>query len=63
MLLEGSVKETTFSTTSKQEDGYTYYICAYATTVVGTTYSEDYPVTLPGSTPGNDDNPSPNLTR
>ena len=63
MLLEGSVKETTFSTTSKQEDGYTYYICAYATTVVGTTFSEDYPVTLPGSTPGNDDNPSPNLTR
>ena len=63
MLSGASTTETTFSTTSKQEDGYTYYICAYATTVVGTTYGEDYPVTLPGSTPGNGDNPSPSLAR
>ena len=58
-----SVTEKDFSITSTQEDGYTYYICAYATTVVGTTFSEDYPVTLPGSTPGNDDNKSPVLAR
>ena len=63
MLSGASATENTFSTTTKQEDGYTYYICAYATTVVGTTFSEDYPVTLPGSTPGNDDNPSPSLAR
>ena len=63
MLSGGSVTEKNFSTTTKQEDGYTYYICTYATTVVGTTYSEDFPVTLPGSTPGNDDNTSPSLTR
>ena len=58
-----SVTEKDFSITTTQEDGYTYYICAYATTVVGTTFSEDYPVTLPGSTPGNDDNSSPVLAR
>lgn len=58
-----SVTEKDFSITTTQEDGYTYYICAYATTVVGTTFSEDYPVTLPGSTPGNDDNTSPVLAR
>lgn len=58
-----SVTEKDFSITTTQEDGYTYYICAYATTVVGTTFSEDYPVTLPGSTPGNDDNKSPVLAR
>lgn len=63
LLTGGSVTEKNISSTTKQEDGYTYYICTYATTVVGTTYSEDYPVTLPGATPGNDDNPSPSLTR
>ena len=63
MLSGSSATENTFSTTTKQEDGYTYYICAYATTIVGTTYSEDYPITLPGATPGNDDNVSPSLAR
>ena len=63
LLSGGSVTEKNISATTKQEDGYTYYICTYATTVVGTTYSEDFPVTLPGATPGNDDNTSPSLTR
>ncbi len=63
MLSGGSAAEGTFSTTTKQEDGYTYYICAYATTIIGTTYSDDYSVTLPGATPGNDDNVSPSLAR
>ena len=63
LLTGGSVTEKNISATTKQEDGYTYYICTYATTVVGTTYSEDYPITLPGATPGNDDNTSPSLTR
>ena len=63
LLTGGSVTEKNISATTKQEDGYTYYICTYATTVVGTTFSEDYPIDLPGATPGNDDNISPSLTR
>ena len=58
-----SAKTASFSDTRKEEDGYTYYICAYATTIVGTTYSADVEIQLPGATPGNDDNVSPSLTR
>ena len=56
--LEGDINATVVL-----EDGYTYYICTYARSVVDIKYSEDYPLTLPGNAPGNDDNSSPSLTR
>ena len=42
------------------EDGNTYYIRTYATSAVGTTYSNDVTVEMKGKQPGKDDNPSPN---
>jgi len=57
----GTNKDFTF--TIDVEDGRTYYIRAYAISVVGTGYSEDYSITVPGDTPGTDDNTSPNLIR
>lgn len=59
----GSVKESPISASFKKEDGYTYYICSYAKTIVGTTYSDVVEIKLPGNTPGNDDNTSPELSR
>jgi hypothetical protein len=59
----GSVTEAEISTSFKKEDGFTYYICSYAKTIVGTTYSDVVELKLPGNTPGNDDNTSPSLTR
>ena len=55
----GTGKEFTF--TINVEDGRTYYIRVYASSVVGTGFSEDYAVTVPGATPEKDDNTSPNL--
>lgn len=55
----GTNKNFTF--TIDVEDGRTYYIRAYAVSVVGTGYSEDYVITVPGETPNTDDNVSPNL--
>jgi len=57
----GTNKDFTF--TIDVEDGRTYYVRAYAISVVGTGYSEDYSITVPGDTPGTDDNTSPNLIR
>lgn len=50
-----------FSFTINVEDGRVYYIRVYATSVVGSGYSDDYVVTVPGDTPNTDDNTSPNL--
>ena len=52
-----------FSFTIDVEDGRTYYIRVYAISVVGTGYSDDYIITVPGDTPNTDDNVSPNLIR
>ena len=59
----GSVTEADISTSFTKEDGYTYYICSYAKTIVGITYSDVVELKLPGNTPGNDDNTSPPLSR
>ena len=55
----GTSKE--FSFTINVEDGRTYYIRAYAVSIVGIGYSEDYVITVPGETPEPGDNTSPNL--
>ncbi len=60
---EGSVTEADILTSFTKEDGYTYYICSYAKTIVGTTYSDVVELKLPGNTPDNDDNTSPLLSR
>jgi hypothetical protein len=57
----GTNKDFTF--TIDVEDGRTYFIRVYAVSVVGTGYSTDYTITVPGDTPGTDDNVSPNLIR
>ena len=57
----GTNKDFTF--TIDVEDGRTYFIRAYAVSVVGTGYSDDYTITVPGDTPNTDDNVSPNLIR
>ena len=59
----GSVTEAEISTSFTKEDGYTYYICSYAKSIVGTTYSDVVELKLPGNTPDNDDNTPPILTR
>ena len=55
----GTSKDYTF--TIDVEDGRVYYIRAYAVSIVGIGYSEDYIITVPGDTPDSDDNTSPNL--
>jgi hypothetical protein len=45
------------------EDGRKYVIRAYAVSVVGEGVSPDYPIGTTGDVPGNNDNPSPNLSR
>ena len=55
----GTSKDFTF--TIDVEDGRVYYIRAYAVSIVGIGYSEDYIITVPGDTPDPDDNTSPNL--
>lgn len=60
----GSTKgDFSFTITDNIEDGREYIIRAYAISVVGEGVSQDYPVTVTGDVPGNNDNPSPNLTR
>ena len=59
----GSSVEGDINVSTELEDGYTYYICTYAQSTIGTTYSADYSITLPGSTPSNNDNTSPSLIR
>lgn len=41
--------------------GKTYYVRAYATSAIGTGYGEVVTVTTGGSTPGSDDNPTPEM--
>ena len=55
----GTSKDFTF--TIDVEDGRVYYIKAYAVSIVGIGYSEDYIITVPGDTPDSGDNTSPNL--
>lgn len=55
----GTSKDFTF--TIDVEDGRVYYIRAYAVSIVGIGYSEDYIITVPGDTPDSGDNTSPNL--
>jgi len=51
----------TISATLSVEDGFTYYVRAYAKSDVGINYSEDITVEMKGNQPGNGDNPSPDL--
>jgi len=57
---ENGGKSGEIKTTLTLEDGNTYYIRSYATSAVGTTYSNDVTVEMKGKQPGKDDNPSPN---
>jgi hypothetical protein len=57
---ENGGKSGEIKTTLTLEDGNTYYIRTYATSAVGTTYSNDVTVEMKGKQPGKDDNPSPN---
>ena len=50
-------------TITEIEDGRKYIIRAYAESVVGEGVSPDYPIGTTGDVPGNNDNPSPNLSR
>lgn len=59
----GTSKNFNFTISDGIEDGRTYYIRAYAKSVVGIGYSENYPVTVKGDIPGNDDNNKPKLSR
>lgn len=57
---ENGGKSGEINTTLTLEDGNIYYIRSYATSAVGTTYSDDVTVEMKGKQPGKDDNPSPN---
>lgn len=59
----GTKKDFNFTVSDNIEDGRTYYIRAYAKSVVGIGYSENYPVSVKGDTPSNDDNNKPNLSK
>ena len=52
-------KSGTIATTLTLEDGNTYYVRSYATSAVGTTYSNDVQIEMKGKQPGKNDNPSP----
>ena len=51
----------TIQGTLKVEDGYTYYVRAYAVSAVGISYSNDITVEMKGAQPGKDDIPSPDV--
>ncbi|MBR1410651.1 MAG: BACON domain-containing protein [Prevotella sp.] len=59
----GTKGNFSFTVSDNIEDGRVYYIRAYATSVVGVGYSNDYPVTIKGDIPGSGDNNKPNLSR
>lgn len=59
----GSTSKDFEFTINNLEDGRTYHISVYAVSVVGRGTSDDYPITISGSTPGIDDNTSPSLSR